>query len=507
MKAAGMRLWLVLVLAGAGAGAFPSGGAAATWVVGPDGVGTDAAGFGTETATPFATAGFAIAQGVHGDTVALLPGTHTQAGTLVINKEICLEGAGRDTTVLYFPSNFTAAMNVPAVTIAASNVTLRAFTILRQNFLAYGALIHVADVWPACQAIYDQILVQDVDLAGGALGFLLNPRDITIERCRIYGQDAADNLTALAVELVGFHGRVCFRGNQIDGRLAGNLGGPRMRRAFQIETRAGWERTAGELCVESNFFYNVREPFLWDHWVNPVTDKVAIVFAHNTIDVTEKTPCTLFGYGSGSNGLEHLKFNGVVFRDNVYAHIGGTACARADYQSGTFPRNFPLGGFSFENNLLYIGTFTAPVDSLLTPLATDPGWSSGAEFVTSNQPSGLRFDQAVAAAPFADPGHTNWNHALQPAAAAGLAGFLAAMDGGNLGAWPLPPARLAAGEPPGIRWRSDWNLTYQPQTANALETGTWQDLGSPCAGDGSILEVHDPLPDPDQRFYRIVIVP
>ncbi len=490
-----------------GAGTFPSGGAAGTWHVGPDGVGTDAAGFGTDALSPWATVSYAIAQAAPGDRVVLLPGTHTQMATLVIDKAVHLEGGGRAATVLLFPSNFTAAVNVPAVTLAASQVTLQALTIQRQNYLAAGAVIHVADVWPDCQALYDQIQIRDVDLVGGALGFLLNPRDITIEHCRIYGQDAADNLTALALELVGFQGRVCFRGNQIDGRLAGGLGGIRMRRAFQIEPRVGWERSAGELCVESNFIYNVREPFLWNHWVNPATDKVAVVFAHNTISITEKTSCTFFAYGSGSNGLEHFKFSGVAFRDNVFAHVGGSACARADYQSRNFPRNFPVGGFTFENNLLYIGPYTAPVDSLFVPLATDPDWSSGAEFDTSGQPAGLRFDPAAAATPFADPEHTHENHALQPATAAGRAGFRAATDGQNIGAWQLPSARLAPGAPPGVRWPSDGNLTYQPQAADALTPHSWQDLGDPCAGDGSILEVRDPLPDPDRRFYRVVIVP
>ncbi len=496
--------WLVLFLIGPAAGAL-----AATWYVGPDGVGADAPGQGRAQTNPLATVSYAINQASSGDEVYLLTGRHTQTGTLYVAREIALTGAGRTNATLFFPTNFTSSLGVSALVLMASNITVQSLTVERRNFLAYGAVIQVPDIWPDCQALYDHILIRDVDVVGGAGAFILHPKNITIENCAIYGMDAADSPTALAFDLPGFNGQVNIRGNYIHGLLAGALGGLRVRRVFQIEPHTGPERSAGILNIESNLIFNVREPFLWNHWTNPTGDPVRIRFNHNTLSVTEKTPFTFWAQGTGTGGLEYLKFTGVEVRDNIFANIYASALARADYQAGSyntnwaFARNFPVGGFSLRNNLLYVDPATALADALYWPLATDPGWFGGAEFDTNGQFADLRFDYTTNLSPFVYAGLWNRNCALSPTAPAGLRGYGAATDGQNIGAWQMHRAEIRRNPDVELTWNSTTGLNYQAQWTADLASGAWRDLGAPVPGDGRRLFV----PAATGRFQRVLIVP
>lgn len=194
-----------------------------------------------------------------------------------------------------------------------------------------------------------------------------------------------------------------------------------------------------------------------------------------------------------------------MIEDNLFANLGGTAVGRSDYQVGNFARNFPIGGFTFRNNLLFIHPVTAPVDSLGTPLATDPGWYSGSEFDTNGQPAGLRFSVLTDASPFVDPGHTNRNFALDPASPAGRAAYLGATGGLNLGAWQVPPARIAVGEGVVISWDSVTGLSYGVESAGALEPGTWSPVASALPGTGENVAVTNGAPVAGPVFYRAVI--
>lgn len=479
---------------------------AGTWFVGPDGVGSDTAGAGATEGTPFASVAFALAGATDGDTLHLLPGTHTQPEILNIMKPVTLEGADRETTLMRWPGSFTSLLNVGAIQILSRNVTVRTLTLQRENYISGGSIINVpGQSWPSLQPAYDQLEVRDCNLVGGQFGLALKAMDFTVANCAFYAQDADNNVSARSVGIFAFVGTVNIVSNYFEGTLAGNLGGTQVRRAFQIEPGEGRERAAGTLNIEHNIIYDVREPFLWDNWVQPLLDKVTVNFIHNTVDLTSKTPFTLFGYNIANATNEHLKFDAIVVRDNLFANTGGNAIGRSDYQVDDFPRNFPIGGFTFANNLLFIRPTVAEVHSLEFPLETDPGWFSGSEFDVSGQPAPLRFDSESDLSPFADPGHNGRNYALDPASPAGLAAIARATDGSTIGAWQLPRAELSSGHSATLTWETDSNLTYQVQFAAPDAFHTWQALGPASAGDGTVQSYTDAAAE-TAKWYRVGIV-
>ena len=484
---------------------------AAMWYVSSGDRGSDQPSAGTNATNPFATLGYAISMASGGDTIHLLPGLHTQTQEIYLGTSLTFEGEGMGVSQIYFPSNFTASENVHAFNLYAANVTFRDLSVVRSNFLEFGAIIYLAGKDDYTPQYYDHFLLDRVELAGGTRALLLNPAHAVIRDCVIHRLDAPSNeingQEAIAFEIVGFSGTVHVAGCYVDGTLLGSLGGTRIRRAFLTEPRGGGTHCAGTLRLESNFVFNVREPFLWDQYVYPATEKATVEFVHNTVDVTEKTPFTFFGYGIGAGGIEYQKFTNCVVRDNLFANLGGTSVGRADYQYGNFARNFPLGGFRFENNLLFINPASSAVDSLGTPLAQDPGWFSGAEFNTNGQPSSLRFDRVTQPSPFADPAHTDGDCAITPLTAAGQTALGGATDGGNIGAWATPQPDVEISIATGIVslcWSALSNFLYHVESTDVVNPESWSPVGSSVTGTGGCQAVSD-TSTATVRWYRVTV--
>ncbi|MFH0907355.1 MAG: hypothetical protein V1929_01150 [bacterium] len=473
--------------------------------MGPDGQGDDA-GPGTY-AQPFATLQHALIAAVSNDTILLKNGTHTQSNTVLVTLPVHLKGEDRYATTVYFPSNFTASQNIHAFSLNADGISMADLTVERDNFLAFGAVIEITGVdfyWPTVRH-YDSITLENLDLVGGTRTVLMNPGNFTMRNCLIRDMDAASDSAygqdALAFEITGFTGTVDIANVHIEGALLGYLGGTRVRRAFQIEARIGTELCAGVLRLASNTIHDVREPFLWDCYENPITNKAAVAFVHNTIHVTEKTPFTLFAYGSGTEGHEYQKFESLLVRDNIFADLGGSSVVRSDYQYANFARNFPMGGFTFDHNLLFVDDARNIADALGAPLAQDPGWFGGSEFDVAGQDAGLRISYTNAP-PFLDPAHGNGNFALNGATDAGRAALGGASDGGNLGAWPTPKAEVLGvpGTPFTVSWTTVSNMTYLVESSTG---GLWTTVGTPVQATGDYFSAADTNTTGDHRWFRV----
>lgn len=482
---------------------------AATWFVGPDGVGSNLPGWGTTPAQPLATLEYTLSTAANDDTLELLAGTHTQTNPLTIQKTLTLRGEDRQASILLFPSNFTAAQNIHALNLWSSGCTIEQLTIRRENFLAFGAVIEVPGLHRWFPYYVEDTTIRNCDLVGGTRSLLLNPRNLIVDNCAFSGLDALSNSTygqdALHIEITGFKGTVAVNRCWFDGTLAGALGGTRVRRTFQVEPRND-ETAAGSLLITSNIMHNVREPFLWAHYRYPLTNKAVVDWNHNTVDVTEKTPFTLFAFGSGSNGFEYLKFDALTIRNSLFSRISGTAIGRSDYQYGNFARNFPIGGFTFENNLLYLHPVTAPVDSLYVPMATDPGWTRGSEFRQTNQPASLRYDLFTDPSPFSDTNHVDRNFALNPQVPSGAAAFGGAADGKNIGAWETPPPEVLISPTNAhfIVWSTVSNVPYRLQQSPALQPAAWTSITATIVARNAFLSTNIGPPTATSTFYRVI---
>ena len=132
--------------------------------------------------TGYATLPGAIAAASNGDTITVFAGTFDiGSDTIVVNKQVTITGAGKDTTTL----NSTATGKA-AFSIQASNVTIENMTINQADTTTDNTL-HVAIAYTGSSAsptvAYSDVTLQNLKFTGSKYSVSVYAEDLTIDSC------------------------------------------------------------------------------------------------------------------------------------------------------------------------------------------------------------------------------------------------------------------------------------------------------------------------------------
>ncbi len=95
-----------------------------------------------------------------GDTITLGPGTHSSGGTTItVNKSITIIGASEATVFVDVSSNGAAW----GINVAASNVTMKNFTVIPVAAVGGGYPVHVSNV----PSVISNITLEHITVSGG----------------------------------------------------------------------------------------------------------------------------------------------------------------------------------------------------------------------------------------------------------------------------------------------------------------------------------------------------
>ena len=139
--------------------------------------------------TGYATLDAALTAAVNGDTINVFAGTFAMGSdTIVVNKEVTITGAGKDTTTL----NFTATGKA-AFSIQASNVTIEDMTINQADTGTYNTY-HIGIDAAGSNSCYSNVTISNLRLEGGKYSMFVYGESFIINGCDFASQESSQIL-------------------------------------------------------------------------------------------------------------------------------------------------------------------------------------------------------------------------------------------------------------------------------------------------------------------------